>query len=286
MEDSQICAFELLATVAGKLLQESESSASSNAADVKDETVFQKDGIKQEKIEAGKCLKSECLDQGSSVESAFVSEPVVEGQKIKDGFGGSLCPKDCSLEEQTSTVLESDFSKAFCDVKLENSGNVAADGNLDNEVRGERPKDGDPCGGKLEIEIQPRIDEDRNLTEDLTVANDCTVKDPMENYVNNNTLHLTNSESSVHFPLYRERFPGVSFAKHRNDVKLGVRDDGENSYRCYKHSTKIRGFRSQSRIGYKRIRKMLTSRHRKTALRLKECEFSDSCKWNIYIMML
>nr|GMC98273.1 telomere repeat-binding protein 4-like [Ipomoea batatas] len=261
LEDNQICAFELLATVAGKLLQESESSASSNAADVKDEG---KGIVKQEKIEAGKYVnKSECLDQGSSVESGFVSDPLVEGQKIEDGYGGSLYPKDCSFQEQTSTVLESDFSKAFCGVKLENSRNVVADGNLDNGVRGE--PDGDCTVKDIEEE------------EDLTIANDCTVKDPMENYVNNNnTLHLVNSESSVHFPLYRERFPRVSFAKHRNDVKLGVRDDGENSYGCYKHSTKIRAFRSQSRIGYKRIRKMLTSRHRKTALGLKECEFSDT----------
>ncbi|XP_019151581.1 PREDICTED: telomere repeat-binding protein 4-like [Ipomoea nil] len=223
LEDNQICAFELLATVAGKLLQESESSASSNIAADEEKGI-----VKQEKIEAsGKYVKS---DQGSSV-----SDPVIEVQKIEDnGFGGSLYPKDCSLQEQTSKVF---------------NGN-----------------------GKLGIEIETHIEED------LTVANDRTVKDPMENnYVNNNnTLHLVNSESSVHFPLYRERFPRVCFAKHRNDVKLGVRDDGENSYGCYKHSTKIRPFRSQSRIGYKRIRKMLTSRHRKTALGLKECDFSDT----------
>ncbi|PQQ06641.1 telomere repeat-binding protein 3-like [Prunus yedoensis var. nudiflora] len=68
VDNGQICAFELLASLAGKLLQESESSsASSNASEGNSKPAFGKD-VKQERQDEHKPLKEECVDQGSSEE--------------------------------------------------------------------------------------------------------------------------------------------------------------------------------------------------------------------------
>lgn len=69
---NEICAFELLAAVAGKLLQESEGSASSNTPDQKDQINIPKDNVKQEPLEEVK-LKPD-LDHGCCAESQFIPE--------------------------------------------------------------------------------------------------------------------------------------------------------------------------------------------------------------------
>ncbi|XP_059317712.1 telomere repeat-binding protein 4 [Lycium ferocissimum] len=237
LDDGQICAFELLAAVAGKLLLESESSASSNAAEGKNEIADHRDGIKNEQVEDGKAVKSESLDQGSCVESAYAEKT--------------------SFLEHTSTIIGSDT-----DMKLENCKEVnIADGKFHSKVEGGSSNLEDPCDNKIR-------------TEDLTVTNTCSVKNPIKQHVNNGGLF--NSESSVQLPLYRDSvpIPSASFVKQRNSVKLGNRDDDENSFDCYRYSTKLRTFRTTSRLGYRRIRNMLKSRHWRVAPKLKEYERS------------
>ncbi|CAK9135959.1 unnamed protein product [Ilex paraguariensis] len=55
----------------------------------------------------------------------------------------------------------------------------------------------------------------------------------------------------------------------------GSRDDDENSFRCNESSTKKRALRPQTRIGYRRIRKMLTTKYWKVAPKLKDYEISN-----------
>ncbi|KAF4365411.1 hypothetical protein F8388_012776 [Cannabis sativa] len=83
-EDSQICAFELLASLAGKLLQESESSSACSNASEGNHRSFDEDVIKHERHAEDTLLKEECFDQGSSEESAFASEISSQniGQKL------------------------------------------------------------------------------------------------------------------------------------------------------------------------------------------------------------
>lgn len=284
VDDKQICAFELLAAVAGKLLLESESSASSNAAEGKDGPAIQRDVIEQENFQKDKALKPECLDQGSCVESAFLPKGAIQEQKIKHGNGGSSYSENSSVSESTFAEFS---GKVYSDVKLENVKNLNAEGNFNSEVEGRLSNLGDLCSGKINNATQKQLTDDRMQTEDITMARSCSVKDPIKNSLtatNNNTLN--NSGCSVQLPLYRDPVPSASFAKHRNDVKLGIRDDDENSFRCFKRSTKIRAFRQRSHNGYRRIRKLLTSRRWQVAPRLKECELFNSCKWSIYIYVI
>ncbi|XP_009615640.1 telomere repeat-binding protein 4-like isoform X1 [Nicotiana tomentosiformis] len=258
-DDDQICAFELLAAVAGKLLQESESSTSSNAAEGKYELSDCRDGIKCEQVEEDKAVKSECLDQGSCVESAYIPEPAVREQNLKHDLDKPYYAENNSILEHTSTVIGSDS-----DMTLENCKEV-------NVADGKFPAKVEDFDNKIS-ETQKHIDDDSKQIDDLTVTNTCSVKGPIEKHVNNNALF--NSESSVQLSLYRDLVPRASFVNQRNSVKLGVRDDDDNSFGCYRYSTKLRTFRTTSRIGYRRIRKMLTSRRWKVAPKLKEYERS------------
>ncbi|KAI3470749.1 hypothetical protein Pfo_027412 [Paulownia fortunei] len=114
----------------------------------------------------------------------------------------------------------------------------------------------------------------KNQIGELSISKTSIVKDPMEECVNSNMI--INSDSSVQLPLYRDPIPDALLQKHLNNVKLGIRDDDDNSFGCNKSSTKIRPFRPQPRIGHRRIRKMLTSKYRKVAPKLKGCELYNT----------
>ncbi|KAJ8557634.1 hypothetical protein K7X08_003259 [Anisodus acutangulus] len=268
LDDDQICAFELLAAVAGKLLLESESSASSNAdaPTGKDEPAGCRDTIKCEQMEDDKAL-----DQGSCVESAYIPEAVHQEKNFKDVSSKPYHTENKSVLENASTIIGSNsFTKDWSEVKMESCKDVNADAKSQIKVEGGSPNPDDQRDIRIVEGTQKQLDDDIKHTE-LTVAN---VKAPIEKNVNNSAL--INSDSSVQFPLYRDPVPCASFVKSRNNVKLGVRDDDENYFGCYRRSTKIRTFKPTSHIAYRRIRKILTSRHWKVAPKLKDCESSYS----------
>lgn len=284
MEDHQICAFELLAAVAGKLLQESESSASSNASEVKLQPCSHMNGIKKERIEENKAFKSECLDQGSCVESEFIPEPAVQEQNFKCSVEDHPHVENDSLLERTSIVSSSGLSKKVdCDLKLGISNNKNADGNFPSKVAGSSYLSQDLFNGKIDIATK-RLGDEMKGSKDLTVANTASVKNQMEKCMKSKPM--INSDSSVQLSLYRDPIPIASFPKHRNHVKLGLRDDDDNSFGRNKFSTRIRAFRPQARNGYRRIRKMLQSKYWRVAPKLKDYEVSNTSKRRLFIMFL
>ncbi|KAK4436601.1 Telomere repeat-binding protein 4 [Sesamum alatum] len=258
IEDSKLCAFELLAAVAGKLLQESESSASSNVANGKVLPGICQGGNEKEQSLDDKALKSESFDNGSCAESAFVPEISIQEQNQAENN---------SVLEETSVRVSSDIPKEVdCDIKLGTSEVKNADGNTISKVEGSICF-GDSLNRKVEGGAEMHAKDDKNQIIDSSLANTSTVKDPIEEDVNTNLL--IKSEGSVQLPLYRDPIPDALLQKHWNNVKLGIRDDDENSFGCNKSSTRVRPFRPQPRIGHRRIRKMLTSKYRKVAPKLK-----------------
>ncbi|KAG8390851.1 hypothetical protein BUALT_Bualt01G0126600 [Buddleja alternifolia] len=263
VEDSKLCAFELLAAVAGKLLEESESSVSSNVAEGKVQL-----GVCQDKNEKGqpiddKTLNSESFDHGSCAESAFVPETSIQEHNLLSNFKGLPQAENVPVLEQIS---DSDIKLEIFDVKN-------ADGNTIHKLGGSIC-DGDSSNRKVECGSEIHSEDDKIQIGDLSKANTFTVKEAIEECVNTNVL--INSESSVHLPLYRDPIPSALLQKHWNNVKLGIRDDDDNSFGCNKSSTKIRPVRPKSRIGHRRIRKMLTSKYRKVAPKLKDCELYNT----------
>ncbi|GFQ01955.1 telomere repeat-binding protein 4 [Phtheirospermum japonicum] len=111
------------------------------------------------------------------------------------------------------------------------------------------------------------------------MAKTSNVKEPNEECVNSSNM-LINSDCSVQLPLYREPVADAFLQKRLTDVNLGIRDDDENSYGCKKLSTKIiRPFKPQPRMQQRRIRKMLTSKYRKVAPKLRGYELYNTSKW-------
>lgn len=276
VEDSQICAFELLAAVAGKLLQESESSTSSNA-EGKDPSGIHSGGVKHEQLEASKALRSECNDQGSCIESVFVSGLAAQNHNSKSTLRELPHAVCDTVLESTSIISSSNFSKKVGhDVKLEISENKIAVEKFHGKVEGGSPNCGESCDGYVHngTERQLEVEGNHNHNADLTAANTFSSKDPMEICVN--THPFINSDSSVQLTSYRDSVPNASFPRHRINVKVGSKDNDENSVRYNRPSSKMRAFRPHQRIGHRRIRKLLTSKYWKVAPKLKDCEFSNS----------
>lgn len=268
VDESKLCAFELLAAVAGKLLQESESSTSSNVAE-------------KMELKDDKTFKSEKFDHGSCAESSFIPEISVQERNLLSNFKGIPQVETDYVAEQTSVHPISDsLEKIDCDIKL----GICEDKNGDENTT---CKIGGPVcvsnsfNHKVESKSEDLSDDEKNPLGYLSKANTSTVNDPIGECVNTNVM--INSESSVKFPLYRNSIPGSLLRKRWNNVKLGNRDDDENSFGCNKSSTKsIRPLRPQPRIGRHRMRKMMASKYWKAAPKLKEYELYNTSKWTIF----
>ncbi|GFY83600.1 TRF-like 9 [Actinidia rufa] len=277
VEDSRICAFELLAAVAGKLLQESERSDSSNAVEGKVSSGIHSDEIKQKQLEEGEALRSECLDQGSCVESAIASGLAAQKRNLKSTsreFSHSIYD---NVFECNSITFRSDFSKKVGhDLKLGVPDNKKAVDKSPSKVEAVSPNYGESCDDYIDGGTERRLEAEgnHNRNVDLTVDNTYSLKYPTEIRVD--TFPLINSDSSVQLPSHRDSVPNASFPRHRNNVKVGSRDDGENSFGCNRPSSKIKAFSPQPCLGHRRRRKLLTSKYWKVAPKLKDCEFSNS----------
>ncbi|KAI3748752.1 hypothetical protein L6452_12048 [Arctium lappa] len=264
-EGSEICPFELLAAVAGKLLQESESSASSTGPEGKEQISIPKDGVKQELLDVKlKPLRLEYLDQGCCAESGFVHEHSDPELKIEPLLTDLLQSDNDSGLEHASTVTTSDILKEVgTNVKLEASnGKHGVDGTL---------RHGELCDVNMDNRAELHTEAVEKQSEDLTAVKTCSFRDTVKSSVS----VLNKSYSSVHVPFYSDPVPSACFLKHKGNVKIGIRDDDENSFSCNHHSTKMRAFRLQSRAGYRRIRKILTAKYWKAAPKLKDYELSN-----------
>ncbi|WOH12390.1 hypothetical protein DCAR_0831893 [Daucus carota subsp. sativus] len=272
-DDGEICAFELLATVAGKLLQESESSTSSNAAELKEQIKIHNDGIKKEHLE-GSVIRSECLDQGSCIESVQVPDFPVIDRNSKSTVQEVPHPESVYVHEHAAAVPSSEFLvKGKCSVKSEKHRSNDAPGSILSKSNGTL------CEGKLydsDLEKEPRRQTEvvKKQRGPLDMAKASPLKNPTEFYVNNTNM-LINSENSVDLPLYRAQDLDAPFPGYRSGVKIVNRDDDENYFRSNVLNTKARAFRPQSRMGYRRMRKLQTSRYLKAYPKLKDYELSN-----------
>ncbi|XP_048326247.2 telomere repeat-binding protein 4 [Ziziphus jujuba] len=275
VDDSQICAFELLASLAGKLLQETESSsASSNASEGNNRSAFEKDVFKQGRQHKDKPVKKECVEPGSSEESVFANELTSGNIDQKFTMREFPPPESDGVLECTQNITKSDCSdKVNCDVKpvICNSSKRAFENNV-NKVEGSFPHVEESYHSNVENGIERRKQGERLETGGLTLANTCSPNDPIELCVK--FPAMISPDSNVKLSLFRDPVPNASFSRHRNDIKLGSRDDDENLSRCKKPSTKVKAYRPLARIGDRRIRKLLTSKYWKVAPKLRDCEVS------------
>ncbi|KAL1125085.1 hypothetical protein V6Z11_A13G019900 [Gossypium hirsutum] len=224
VEDSRICAFELLASLAGKLLEEGESFASSNASAGHDHVSVVKD-VELETQYDDKPLKTECVEHVSCDASVVTSDWTTENSD------NSKEPK----HSENNAILEPTLTKAppACSEKINddlmytirkcNVGYGSFTGNLD----GCSPDFGDLCDDISENGVKREVE-----------ANNCLTMDPLE-------LSMTfpspiNSDRDVKLPSHSDSVPNASFSRHRNDIKLGSRDDDEKFSRFNKLSNRFK----------------------------------------------
>ncbi|KAL0401345.1 UNVERIFIED_CONTAM: Telomere repeat-binding protein 3 [Sesamum latifolium] len=180
VEDSKLCAFELLAAVAGKLLEESESSASSNIAEGKVKVDACLDGDEKVQPKDDIASKSESLGRGSSAESAFVPEICVQEHKLLSNFKG-LPQAENDYVVDHSSVHASPDHEALPVLMIVST---------------------------IKWRVNQKLNQrTKNQIGDVSMASRSTVKDSIGECVNTDVLN--NSESSVQLPLYREPVAGA-----------------------------------------------------------------------------
>ncbi|XP_059459128.1 telomere repeat-binding protein 4 [Corylus avellana] len=270
VEDSQICAFELLASIAGKLLQESESSASSNASEGNDQPSTSKD-VKREQQDRDKPFMAGWT-QGSCGDSSLASELASQNINLKCILKEFSHAESDDVLERNSIINNSDCSqKVSGDLKSVICKSKTDFGNYSSKAEGDYPHFGESCDANVKNEIQRQQEVEGLKTEGV---NTFSSKEPMDSSLKSPAA--IDSDSNVKLPLRQDPVPDACFSGHRNDIMLVSRDDDENLSRCFKPSTKIKASRPPPRIADRRIRKLLNSKYWKVAPKLKDCELSRS----------
>lgn len=201
--NKQMCAFDLLATVAGKLLQEGGEKSSGEEPEI-----FKNYTIKteQQTVENEPANVNIC-DQGSCNRSFFVSEIISQAPVVQDSNSGpssGITVSDCSEKSKVVSVDKVKVKAPFsCKVEEKNS----------------KP-----------------------------ITNEAPKPPPVVHNIDNNNNN------------------NVKFAFCKDNVNLAVRDDDENSCGVTRDPNKT--FKPPSRIGDRRIRRLLASKYWKTAPKL------------------
>ncbi|PWA82298.1 Homeodomain-like protein [Artemisia annua] len=247
-DGGEICAFELLAAVAGKLLEESESSTSS---------IGSEKGVKHELPEVNvKPAGSEYHDQASGAESEVVVKPASIDLKIEPPLKEVPQSENDSGSDHASNITMSDFIKK----------DVTHFEGIEDKPEGGSPKP---------IRAEAVEQQSGGLT---AVNNTYSLKDQVASRVN--TCVPKSPPSSVHVPLYRDPVPSACYSRYRDNVNTNIRDDDEKylrySNRSYTSYNRRRVFGSRSRAESRRIRKMLTYKYWKTSPKLKYYELADT----------
>ncbi|KAL1204786.1 Telomere repeat-binding protein 3 [Cardamine amara subsp. amara] len=238
-DDTQICAIELLA-LAGKLLQESESSsASSNAFDGTNHDNFGKE-IKQEQEDKCKPFKSESSDQGNSTEKC-----VVNSFSFPDN------------EDNMERTPMSDYKKI---PGLTAVGCKNMNGNCDFYVKSEGI-----TGETGDVNVNTGFEQGEAtdcLGDGGLITGTCNLEDATALGVQfPKSVRVVGDLKS---PSSMDMTPNGSFARHGNHTNLGRRDDDENFYSYQKLSNKFKSYRSPT---IRKIRKSLSSKYWKQVSR-------------------
>lgn len=274
-EDGEACAFELLASLARQLLQENESSSASSNASGNDHSAVGQDSVEDGQQYDEKPVKKEFLDQGSCEVSAVVSESASQNCNQKCLLNEfSLVEDDDVLERTSKKTLGSGSSgKIGGNMKSEICKSHVLKGKFSSKVEGGSPNFGELCFNNMENAFEEPVETKAMETGGLNVAKTCISKHPTEQCMKFPPV-LTNSDKDVKLPSCRNPVPNASFSRHRNDIKLGSGDDDDNLSRFNKFSNKLKVYRPVTRMGDRRIRKLLTSKYWKVAPKLKDFEHS------------
>ncbi|XP_044482755.1 telomere repeat-binding protein 5-like isoform X2 [Mangifera indica] len=267
-EDNQMCAFDLLATVAGKLLLDKQTPPiSSNGSTDENQSAVVKDSQKKEMQDENKQWKVETPNQGSWDRGFCVSELVSPAQDQKYSRKESPCNQEDAPLRLASVITTSDCSEGFVDQKLVNGKAKNEMGILASkvEVGPSGYREYGDC--KIEVETKESIKDELHKTGKVQFGTKVgDGKSPA----------LVSSDSSVKLPLCRDDSPHNSFPVSQDYVNVVSRDDDENSSGCTHPNTTKKSSRPAPCIGDRRIRKILASKNWKVGPKLKDVTLSST----------
>ncbi|KAF5727378.1 hypothetical protein HS088_TW22G01071 [Tripterygium wilfordii] len=249
VEDKKMCAFDLLASVAGKLLEETTPTSGNTLTD-KDQFAAVNNSVKEECPDDRIPFKEVTCYERSCDKSFFVSEIL------------SLGNEDLHMLNETTlgvaSVTSVDCSERFDAEKLGECRSKNSLGSIANKVDvGSDYRKPDKC--KLESETKQVVNG--------SGIDMCSLDNEM---ARDGKPALASSDSSTKVPLCGEQIPHSSLPASRDDVNLVSKDDVEKSSGCTHPFTSKKFCRPTQRIGDRRIKKILASRHWKVAPKSKD----------------
>ncbi|GAB4827475.1 hypothetical protein Ancab_034358 [Ancistrocladus abbreviatus] len=264
-EDGQLCAFELLATVAGKLLQECESSSASSSAPVGvDHHIVCKDTIKLEPQDVDKPSGPGQDDQGSSGESTFFSRLHLQSCNLKETDEEVPGTINEHILKHVPAIANSACSRKV-DSDVQSVNHKTKDVKLNSKLEEAYPKFGESSGANIWDGINRQCGINRGVVGSKDPVGLCK-KFPA----------VDNSNNNVELPLCGDSIPSASFPRHRNDVKIESRDDDEILSQSSEPSTRMKAIQSQTHIVDQKVKKLPTSNCWKVASKLKDPKLSNT----------
>ncbi|XP_022964875.1 telomere repeat-binding protein 5-like [Cucurbita moschata] len=260
-EGSQMRAFDLLATVADKLLHGADGPTTTTT-----DTSTEKDryAVMNKELDANSLLKVEPSDRGSC-DQGFVSELVLSGHEKKCDLNGCLPQHDEDSPPQlVSVVTNFDKSKEM--------------GNLASEVHVGSPRSKESDNFELDGKSKVIVKYELHKTEEvLTGTQDqydsCKREDPV---IWDQKAHvLGNSNGCGKMTQDKQIIQNSSFAT-QNNVKLVDRDDDENSSGCTHPVSSIKSFRTVPSSRDRRIKKVSASKSWKVVPRCRDESLSKT----------
>ncbi|XP_027342541.1 telomere repeat-binding protein 2-like [Abrus precatorius] len=269
LEDNQMCAFDLLATIAGNLLQEKQNpSASSDRSSEKDRHGF----VKEECQDANKPSRAELSDEGSSDRKCFSN---LSSQAYDQNCSVKELPR-CEIDGHSciaSIVTSSSCSERFVAETLVDGKSQNGMENFAGKV--ELGSFGCPenSGCKLDSDVS-KVKDELHKFEKVPIDNEtgmCCFEDPL----NEKPPALISLGGNAKLSGYDDGIPCSSLSKGCDSVLVVSRDDDENFSGCVHPSTKIKPLRPITCIGDRKIKKRLASKYCKVARESKHDTLSN-----------
>lgn len=268
--DNQLCAFDLLATVAGKLL---EGECSQNTSTEKDQTCNIQDVVMEEQDEVNLLLKAEHCDEGS-----------IEIATLNLDLGLQTQDKDCYVKETLGPQNDPPSPPASVITSSHHTDKddslVKMDMNDDKSDFCSHFRNSEVCAHGHRDSCIPKVNESSELYDGkgaILSGNELDMhssEDP--EYFNRKAPTVASSDCSIKLSLGTDHFPCAPLSPFRNNnVNVVSRDDDENSSECTQPSA-LKVARFPTRIGDRRIRKLLASKYRRAAIKAKDGDHSDT----------
>ncbi|CAN4100976.1 unnamed protein product [Withania somnifera] len=260
------CPFDLLATVAGKLLGEGESLPDSTGsirgkeqgAIVKDEKV---------KEDEDRSLKEKSYTEGCYERGFFISELVSQSPVVNRSLSELPHVQNDTISGPASVAMSSDCSEKLLFAKQVVNGESSEEhGNFSSKTEREASGCGvfSSCTLDTENDKQMKI-ELSNYSKVSTYKGAAIPSSKFPDVWDKKPSTLVTSDESVKLSLSTYPAPCRSFPLIRNDVKLANKDDDENSG-CTQPSTPNKASASAPRVRDRPIKKLLASTYREENL--------------------